>query len=51
MFLIWCGPDSEDMYDNFHLDDDEKSDIDYVMDQFEQYCEPICNFHAARYKF
>ena len=26
-------------------------DIDYVMEQFELYCEPICNFHAARYKF
>ena len=21
------------------------------MEQFELYCEPICNFHAARYKF
>ena len=51
MFLIWCGPDSEDMYDNFHLDDDKKYDIDYVMVQFEQYCEAICNFCAARYKF
>ena len=26
-------------------------DIDYVMEQFELYCEPICNFQAARYKF
>ena len=26
-------------------------DIDYVMEQFGLYCEPICNFHAARYKF
>ena len=26
-------------------------DTDYVMEQFELYCEPICNFHAARYKF
>ena len=51
MFLIWCGPDREDIYDNFHLDDDKKYDIDYVMDQFEQYCEPIFNFLAARYKF
>ena len=21
------------------------------MEQFELYCEPICNFHAAKYKF
>ena len=51
MFLIWCGLDGEDMYDNFELTDDEMYDIDYVMEQFELYCEPICNFQAARYKF
>ena len=51
MFLIWCGPDGEDIYDNFELTDDEMYDIDHVMEQFELYCEPICNFHAARYKF
>ena len=26
-------------------------DTDYVMEQFELYCEPTCNFRAARYKF
>ena len=51
MFLIWCGPDGEDMYDNFELTDDEMYDIDYVVEQFELYCEPICNFCAVRYKF
>ena len=51
MFLIWCGPYGEDIYNNFQLDDDEMYDIDYVIEQFEQYCEPICNFRAARYKF
>ena len=35
MFLIWCGPDGEDIYDNFQLNDDEMYDIDYVMEQFE----------------
>ena len=44
MFLIWCGPDGEDIYDNFQLNDDEMYDIDYVMEQFELYSEPICNF-------
>ena len=47
MFLIWCGPDGEDIYDNFELTEDEMFDIDYGMEQFELYCEPICNFHAA----
>ena len=51
MFLIWCGPDEEDIRDNFELTEDEMYDIDYEMEQFELYCEPICNFHAARYKF
>ena len=51
MFLIWCGPDGEDIYDNFQHTHDEMYDIDYVMEQFELYCKPICNFHAARYKF
>ena len=51
MFLIWCGPNEEDIYDSFQLTDDEMYDIDYVMEQFELYCEPICNCHAARCKF
>ena len=51
MFLIWCGPDGEDIYDNFQLNDNEMYDIDYVMEQFKLYCEPICNFQAARYLF
>ena len=37
MFLIWCGPDGEDIYNNFQLNDDEMYDIDYVMEQFELY--------------
>ena len=51
MFLIWCGPDGEDIYNNFELEKHEMYDIDHIMDQFELYCEPICNFCAARYKF
>ena len=49
MFLIWC-PDREDIDDNFELEEDEMYDIDHIIEQFELYCEPICNFHAARYK-
>ena len=44
MFLIWCGPDGEDIYDNFELEEDEMYDIDHIIEQFELYCEPICNF-------
>ena len=51
MFLIRCGPGGEDIYDNFQFTEDELYDIDYVMEQFELYCEPICSFCAARYKF
>ena len=51
MFLIWCGPDGEDIHDNFELEKDEMYDIDHIMEQFELYCEPICNFHAASYRF
>ena len=47
MFLIWCGPDGEEKYDNFKLEEDEMYDIDHIMEQFELYCEPIC----TRYKF
>ena len=31
MFLIWCGPNGEDIYDNFQLTDNEMYDTDYVM--------------------
>ena len=34
MFLIWCGPDGKDIYDNFELTEDKMYDIDYVMEQF-----------------
>ena len=33
MFLIWCGPDGEDIYGNFELKEDEMYDIDYIMEQ------------------
>ena len=51
MFLIWCGTNREDTNDNFELEEHEMYDINHILDQFELYCEPICNFHAARYKF
>ena len=50
MFLIWCGPDGEDIHDNFELEEDEMYDINLIMEQL-LYCGPTCNFHAARYKF
>ena len=51
MFLIWYRPDGEDIYDNFELEEHEMYNIDHIVEQFELYCEPICNFCAARYKF
>ena len=51
MLLIWAGPDGEDIHENFNLLPNQKYDIDYVLRRFEEFCEPICNFHMARFKF
>ena len=51
MLLIWAGPDGEDIYENFNLLPHQKYDVDYVLTRFEEFCEPICNFHMARFKF
>ena len=32
MFLIWCGPDREDICDNFELGEDKMYDIDHIME-------------------
>ena len=47
MLLIWAGPDGEDIYDNFNLQLHQANDVNY----FEEFCKPICNFRAARFKF
>ena len=44
MFLNWCGPDGEDIHDNFELEEDEKCDTDHIMEQFKLYCEPFAIF-------
>ena len=51
MFLIWAGPDREDVYKNLQLSPSQQYNLDAVFEAFERYCEPICNFHAARFKF
>ena len=51
MLLIWVGPDGEDIYENFNLLPHQKHDVDYVLRRFEEFCEPICNFWMARFKF
>ena len=48
MFLIWARPDGEDIYENLQLSPSQQYNLDAV---FERYCKPICNFHAARFKF
>ena len=51
MFLIWAGPDGEDVCENLQLSPSQQYNLDAVFEAFERYCEPICNFHAARSKF
>ena len=41
IFLIWAGPDGEDIYDNFKLPPNHQYDIDYVLDKFEEFCQPL----------
>ena len=40
-----------DIYNNFNLTTAQHHDIDYVMQWFEEFCAPICNFWAARFRF
>ena len=51
MLLIWASPDGEDIYESFNLLPHQKHDINYVLQQFKEFCEPICNFRATRFKF
>ena len=51
MLLIWAGPDGEDIYENLNLLPHQKYDVDYVLRRFEEFCEPICKFRMARFKF
>ena len=46
MFLIWAGPDGKDIYESFNLLPHQTSDIELVMQHFEEFCEPICNFRV-----
>ena len=51
MFLIWAGPNGEDMDENLQLSPSQQYNLDAVFKAFERYCKPICNFCAARFKF
>ena len=51
MLLIWAGPDGEEIYENFNLPVHQKYDVDFVLNKFEAFCEPICNFRIACFKF
>ena len=50
MLLIWAGQDGEDIYDNFGLQPHQSNDVNYVLQRFEEFCKPICNFRATRCK-
>ena len=49
--LIWAGPNREDVYEDLQLSPSQQYNLDAVFEAFERYCEPICNFCAARFKF
>ena len=51
MFLIWASPDGEDIYESFNLSPHQANNIELVMQWFEEFCEPICNFRVARFWF
>ena len=51
MLLIWAGPDGEEIYENVYLLPNQRYDADHVLIRFEEFCEPICNFRMARFKF
>ena len=51
MFLIWAGPDGEDIFENLQLSSTHQYDIDAVFEAFERYCKLIYNFRAVRWKF
>ena len=51
MLLIWASLDGEDIYENFNLSLHQRYDLDFVLNQFEAFCEPICNFRIACFKF
>ena len=49
--LIWAGTDGEDIYESFNLLPHQANDMDCVLQKFEEFCKPICNFRAGRFKF
>ena len=44
MLLIWCGPDGEDMYGNFELEEREMYDIDLIMEHLSCTVSPSATF-------
>ena len=51
MLLLWCGPNGKDIYDGFNLGEQHQYDLELIWSLFDQHCEPISNFQAARWKF
>ena len=50
MLLIWARADGEDIYESFNLLPIKRM-TSTVLEKFEEFCELICNFWAARFKF
>ena len=51
MLLLWCRPDGEDIYEGFNLSAHQQYDLELIWSLFDRHCEPICKFHAVRWKF
>ena len=48
---MWLGTDGEDVYENLKLPLSQQYNLEAVFEAYEWYCEPRCNFCAARFKF
>ena len=51
ILLLRCGPDGEDIYEGFNLSEYQQYDLNLIWMLLDKHCEPICNFHASRWKF
>ena len=51
MLLIWASPDGKDIYEHFNLPVHQRYDVDFVLNKFKAFCESICNFRIAHFKF
>ena len=53
LICYFCGTVQmvKDIYEGFNLSIHQEYDLELIWSLFDRHCEPICNFHAARWKF